>query len=583
MIWGWLPALLWVLFGSIFMGAVHDLGTLVVSLRSRGMTVGEIAGRVINPRVRLLFLTILLFALWIVLAIFGLVIAGTFKAFPESILPVFLQIPIAIWIGIVVHRRGKNLLLPSAVALVLMYVTVWLGAAAPGVEWTGGPVGEAIRQLNTTLASWPIWVWTAILLAYCYAASVMPVWLLLQPRDYINSLQLISSLGLIMLGLVAAAFFGFEGRELALVAPAVNENPTGAPAFVPFLFVTIACGAISGFHCLVSSGTSSKQLKNEADAHFVGYGSMLTEGFLAVLVIIAVSAGLGLGWDKFNGLYGRELWSAVYTDWDSVTKLTTAPFIVGAANIVSALHIDPIMSKALIAVLVASFAGTTLDTATRLQRYVVQELAATFAPQMSPTALPAEAYDTEFDHGPVATGLLAEPARVADERARSDTVRRRLRIPARPLPRSRSGMDRRDDRARRTHPVAAVRSDEPASWRSRISRRLLLAVATRQADLVRCHSRSVHARHTGLGARREHSHRLVAEGKLSARGDRRGCVAAGSLDGDRGATADAEGARHSGGTLAALAGAKRTSHRTGDGWLVMISWSERSMRSRQIA
>lgn len=407
--WGWLPALLWVLFGSIFMGAVHDLGTLVVSLRSRGMTVGEIAGRVINPRVRLLFLTILLFALWIVLAIFGLVIAGTFKAFPESILPVFLQIPIAIWIGVLVHRRGKNLLVPSIAALALMYLTVWLGAAAPGVEWTGGAAGEAIRHLNATLASWPIWVWTAILLAYCYAASVMPVWLLLQPRDYINSLQLISSLGLILLGLVAAAMFGFGGRELTLVAPAINQNPVGAPAFVPFLFVTIACGAISGFHCLVSSGTSSKQLKNETDAHFVGYGSMLTEGFLAVLVILAVSAGLGFGWDKFGGLYGRELWSAVYSDWGSVTKLTTAPFVVGAANIVSALHIDPVMSKALIAVLVASFAGTTLDTATRLQRYVVQELAATFSPQMSPTALPAEAYDTEFDRGPVAKGFSLNP------------------------------------------------------------------------------------------------------------------------------------------------------------------------------
>lgn len=407
--WGWLPALLWVLLGSIFMGAVHDLGTLVVSLRSRGMTVGEIAGRVINPRVRLLFLTILLFALWIVLAIFGLVIAGTFKAFPESILPVFLQIPIAIWIGLMVHRRGKNILVPSAVALLLMYLTVWFGAACPGMEWTGGTLGSAIQSLNAQLASWPVWVWTAILLAYCYVASVIPVWVLLQPRDYINSLQLISSLALVVLGLVAAGLFGAGDRELTLVAPAVNFQATGAPSFVPFLFVTIACGAISGFHCLVSSGTSSKQIRCESDAQFVGYGSMLTEGFLAVLVIIAVSAGIGLGWDKFGGLYGSELWSAVYTDWNSVTKLTTAPFVVGAANIVSTLGIDPIMSKALIAVLVASFAGTTLDTATRLQRYVVQELAATVAPRMSPTALAAEAYDTEFDRGPVAKGFSLNP------------------------------------------------------------------------------------------------------------------------------------------------------------------------------
>jgi len=155
---------------------VHDIGTLVVSLRNRGMTIGEIAGRVINRRTHLLFLFILLFALWIVLAIFGLVIANVFVAFPESILPVFLQIPIAVWIGVKVHRRGGNLLWPSIIALGLMYLTVWFGAACPGFEWTGGWLGTAIQSLNQVLSSWPVWVWAAILLAYCYFASVMPVW-----------------------------------------------------------------------------------------------------------------------------------------------------------------------------------------------------------------------------------------------------------------------------------------------------------------------------------------------------------------------------------------------------------------------
>ena len=206
--WGWVPALLWVLFGSILIGAVHDFGTLVVSLRNRGMTVGEIAGRVINPRARLLFLFILLFALWVVLAIFGWVIARVFTQFPESILQVFLQIPIAIWIGVRIHRKGKKLLFPSIIALTLMYLTVWFGAACPGLEWTGGGLGSAIQTLNATLAAWPVWVWVAVMLAYCYAASVMPVWVLLQPRDYINSLQLISSLALIIVGLAVAAFIG---------------------------------------------------------------------------------------------------------------------------------------------------------------------------------------------------------------------------------------------------------------------------------------------------------------------------------------------------------------------------------------
>lgn len=414
--WGWVPALLWVVFGSIFIGAVHDLGTMVVSMRNRGMTVGDIAGRVLNQRVRFLFLVILLFALWIVLAIFGLVIANVFITFPESIVPVFLQIPIAAWIGITVHRKGKNLLIPSLIALALMYITVWMGAGCPGLEWGGGAIGEAIQATNAYLATWPIWVWTAILLFYCYVASVIPVWLMLQPRDYINSLQLISSLALIVIGLAVAAFIGglapvtFERMPLEFVAPAVEMNPVGAPPFLPFLFVTIACGAISGFHCLVASGTSSKQLRNETDAHFVAYGSMLTEGFLATLVILAVGAGIGFGWaDKFGAAAGAELWNALYNDWGTAATLAVGAFVVGSANFLEAMGINHTLAMALMGVLVASFAGTTLDTATRLQRYVVQELASTFAPKISPTAMPAEGYSTEFDRGTVRKSFSMNP------------------------------------------------------------------------------------------------------------------------------------------------------------------------------
>lgn len=387
--WGWLPALLWVLFGSVLLGAVHDFGTLVVSLRNRGMTVGEIAGRVLNPRVRVLFLLLLFFALWIVLAIFGWVIASVFKQFPEAILPVFLQIPIAVWIGVRVHRAGRNLLVPSALALALMMATVWLGAGCPGLDGQGGALGQWVRGVNETLKELPLWVWIAVLLAYCHVASVLPVWLLLQPRDYINSLQLVVSLGLVVAGLCAAAAFGMPqagadavGGEiprqaLEMAAPMVNFSPLNAPPIFPFLFVTVACGAISGFHCLVSSGTSSKQLRCETDAQFVGYGSMLLEGFLAVMVILAVGAGLGFGWaSEHPNLSGGELWRTVYADWSGVTGgKAIGAFVVGSGNFLSALGIDPVMAKALMGVLVASFAGTTLDTATRLQRYVVQELA----------------------------------------------------------------------------------------------------------------------------------------------------------------------------------------------------------------
>ena len=372
--WGWLPALIWVLVGSIFIGAVHDFGALVVSLRNRGQTVGDIAGRVLNPRVRMLFLLILFLALTIVLAIFGLVIANVFKQYPQTIIPCLVEIPIAVLIGLVLHRKGIDLLLPSLLALGCMYLTVIYGGI--------GVLGE----VNTWLSELPVMIWVVLLLLYSYVASVLPVWTLLQPRDYINSHQLLTALGLVVVGLFAAAIFGgaaVEGERppLELVAPAIDLAPQGAPMILPFLFVTIACGAISGFHCLVSSGTSSKQLKCETDAQFVGYGSMLTEGFLATLVILACCAGLGLGIEKDGTtLLGEAAWESRYASWGAAKGLgaKVGAYVDGSANFLQALGISEGIATALMGVLVASFAATTLDTACRLQRYVVQELAGTF-------------------------------------------------------------------------------------------------------------------------------------------------------------------------------------------------------------
>jgi len=379
--WGWVPALLWVVLGSIFIGAVHDFGALVVSLRNNGQTVGDIAGRVLNRRVRLLFLLILFMALTVVLAIFGLVIAAVFDLYPSSIFPCMVQIPIAVAIGVLLHRKGVGLLLPSLIALGIMYLTVIFG------DW--GPlhsINHALGGDPSTIDGMPTWMWVVVLLGYSYVASVLPVWTLLQPRDYINSLQLISALALIVLGLFAAAFVGFtpsgadSSQALEFVAPAFQWHPEGAPMIFPFLFITIACGAVSGFHCLVSSGTSSKQLKSETDARFVGYGSMLTEGFLATLVILACGAGLGLGLMKDGTLLtGEAAWQAQYASWSAAGSLgaKVGAFVNGSANFLQAIGLSAAVAIALMGVLVASFAGTTLDTACRLQRYVVQELAAT--------------------------------------------------------------------------------------------------------------------------------------------------------------------------------------------------------------
>lgn len=380
-IWGWVPALIWVLFGSILIGAVHDFGALVVSMRNRGQTVGDIAGRVITRRTRILFLSILFLALTIVLAIFGLVIAAVFRMYPESIFPCLLQIPLAVIIGFWIHRKGINLLIPSIIALSLMLLSVKFGNV--------GFLGD----FNSALASWSNLQWCAALLGYCVFASILPVWTLLQPRDYINALQLLFTLGLVVVGLIAASIFGGapvvgdQRQPLEIVAPAFNWSPEGAPSIFPFLFITIACGAISGFHCLVSSGTSSKQIKCETDAQFIGYGSMLTEGFLAVLVILACIAGLGLG-TTVNGEFhtGQEAFHARYHAWSAAQGLPAkiGAFVEGSANFLKALGVEASFAIALMGVFVASFAATTLDTACRLQRYVVQELSSALAPGKNP-------------------------------------------------------------------------------------------------------------------------------------------------------------------------------------------------------
>ena len=374
-VWGWVPALLWVLIGSIVMGAVHDFGSLVISMRHQGRTIGDLAGTVINPRVRLLFLLVVLVGLWIVLGVFGLVIAAVFTMFPSSVVPVFLQIPIAVGLGVFI-RRGGNLFFGSIVAVGLMYASIVWSAS---INWSvDGSAGVHLIPPGWASVISPVAVWTFVLMAYVFVASVLPVQWLLQPRDYINSHQLMIAMGLLLLGLVIS--------HPPMVATAVNMSPKPVveggyvPSFLPFLFVTIACGAISGFHCLVASGCSSRQLMSEKDAQYVGYGAMLTEGFLATLVILACAAGIGLG-TEFTGdvaaLTGREAWLHHYESWGGGKGLPDklAPFIQGSANMIASIGIERGLALAIMGVFVASFAATTLDSATRLQRYVIAELA----------------------------------------------------------------------------------------------------------------------------------------------------------------------------------------------------------------
>jgi carbon starvation protein len=368
-IWGWLPALLWVLIGSIFMGAVHDFGSLVISMRNDGKSISEIAARYINKRVRLIFFSIVFFALLIVISIFGVVIAVVFKSYPETVLPVWLEIPIAIGLGFVVYKKNGSILLSTIVAVVAMYITVAIGAFLE-VQYPGSLAISDIGPVSAT------GVWVIILLIYAWIASMLPVNILLQPRDYINAWQLFVAMAL----LITAAVFASATGQLEMAAPMINTAlPESTPSMWPFLFVTIACGAISGFHSLVASGTTPKQVTCESDCLFVGYGSMLLEGALAVLVLICVGAGIAMTYKTGDNtiLHGPEAWQFHYASWEGAKGLGAklSAFITGASNIMGTLKLPPIVGTSIMGVFVASFAGTTLDTSVRIQRYIVGELA----------------------------------------------------------------------------------------------------------------------------------------------------------------------------------------------------------------
>lgn len=359
-IWGWVPAVIWVFFGSIFMGAVHDFSALVISMRNEGKSISEITGIYINDRVKKMFFVIVFLSLLIVLAIFGLIIAIIFSKFPQSVLSVWVQIPIAMALGWRVFKKGGSLIIFTLISVILMYSTMILGQYIP-------------LTLPSFLGIPSTGLWTILLLIYAYFASTLPVTTLLQPRDYINAWQLYISLGLILVGIVVSAFT----QGLPMAAPAFQAHPAGAPSMWPFLFITIACGSISGFHCLVCSGTTSKQIKNESDAQFIGYGAMLLEGALATVIIIAVCAGLGLGYS--NGgetLFGVDAWNSHYLSWQSSGGLGSKlnAVVIGCSNLLGTLGIPSSFGTVIIGVFIASFAGTTLDSATRVQRYIISEM-----------------------------------------------------------------------------------------------------------------------------------------------------------------------------------------------------------------
>ena len=341
-IYGWVPAIIWTVIGAILIGGVHDLGALVASARHEGRSIGDLTEELVGHRARNLFLVLAFFLLAVVLAVFSITMATLFQGCPESVFPSFALIGIAVIVGLLMYKTNIGLPAATLIGLVMFVLAIWYG--------TGHPMGEMLSRNS--------WAWIVLLLAYAYVASVLPVWLLLQPRDYLNSFGLYAGLGLMYIGLFVA--------RPEMVAPAVRIHPTGAPPILPFIFILIMCGAISGFHSLVSSGTTSKQLNTENDAHLIGYGSMLVEGALAVVVILACTAGLR----------SAAVWQARYADWGSAQSLGAklGAFVDGAGYFISRVGFSENIAKTLVTVTVIGFALTSLDSATRLLRFIVAEV-----------------------------------------------------------------------------------------------------------------------------------------------------------------------------------------------------------------
>lgn len=339
---GWLPVFLWVIIGSVFFGGVHDMGSLFLSVRNKGRSLGESIGHTLGKTGKILFAIFAWLTLILVVAAFANIVANTFGVKPALVesgaadvtdgggaaaTASLLFIALAVGFGIAVYRKGVSLALGTIVGVVGMVLSIWLGTMFP-------------LALSNSF-------WMYFLLVYIFIASVTPVWILLQPRDYLNSFLLYAML---IGGMVGIFIYNPQ-----IVAPQFTEFVVGEGAkaqwLFPMLFVTVACGAISGFHALVGSGTTSKQLDSEKDLKLVGYGSMLIEGLLAVVSVITV-AYLAVGEAKGTPI---------------------AIFSGGLGNFMTSFGLPLEIGKTFVTLAISAFALTSLDTATRLARFIFQE------------------------------------------------------------------------------------------------------------------------------------------------------------------------------------------------------------------
>ena len=350
---GWAITLVWILLGNVFIGAVHDYLTLMVSVRNRGSSIADIAESTMGYRAKAVFAIFLVLAMLLVIAVFGVVAAKTLIAQPEMVFPTFAIIPVSVILGWCIYKKNFNLKMASLIAVLAVILNIYIGFQIPLSLPEEGVMGFS-----------PLIFWFIVLMIYAGIASILPVQILLQPRDYLSTYILFGSMALAILGLL------WVGPELNTPAWRGAMSEGQGPVW-PMLFVLVACGAVSGFHSLVAGGTTSKQLANEMQGKIISYGGMLTEGVVAVVTVLLVGGGLywvapqGGGVDMTQLGFRETLQSGGWI----------LAFGNGFGNIVH--QMLPFLSftfASMIAVLALNtFVLTTLDTAVRITRFLVQE------------------------------------------------------------------------------------------------------------------------------------------------------------------------------------------------------------------
>jgi carbon starvation protein len=378
--WGWVPAMLWVAIGNPLMGAVHDFMSLSSSIRHDGRSIGFIIGEYVGEQGKNMFLWFAFLVIILVVAVFALLVGLVFDAYPQAATASILYVALALVFGAYLYQLGLPFIPGTIVFVAGVFASVWIGIQYPLALFEPAAEtapAETIVLLSSAPAVLPgagiygpnVAAWSLVILVYAFIASILPVWVLLQPRDYLSSFLLYAGVGGALVAVIVGTIFATGSQPLVVAdsIPAYSGfwSSTLGPLF-PILFITIACGTISGFHSLVSSGTTAKQLNKESDARLIGYGGMLAEGLLAAVAICTIAV---VGFTAEGGI-----------------GLALPNFAEGGGIILSALGIPVAFGAPFMALVLVSFLLTSTDTATRLGRYMMEEIVGTPETQVQEVA-----------------------------------------------------------------------------------------------------------------------------------------------------------------------------------------------------